>query len=48
MPNVRTAFKLAVIYKTYVRDLYGPLFQEVEKEVEATRNQPNSFQNPSH
>ena len=35
LPNLRTALKLAVIYKTPIADLYVELYREVEDEVAA-------------
>ena len=37
LPNLQTAFKLAVIYKTALADLYAPLYRQIEQEVEAMR-----------
>jgi DNA-binding XRE family transcriptional regulator len=47
LPNLRTAFKLAVIYNTRVRDLYVPLFKEIEEELDSIRKETPSFQNVS-
>jgi len=33
LPSLRTALKLAAIYRTPVCDLYAPLYGEIEREV---------------
>lgn len=37
LPNLRAALKLSIIYNTPLSDLYAPLFEELTREVEATR-----------
>jgi len=45
LPNLHTAFKLAVIYKTPVSDLYAPLYGQTEEEVESLRRKMPTFPN---
>lgn len=37
LPNLRTALKLAAIYRTPVADLYASLYGEIESEIDAAR-----------
>jgi transcriptional regulator with XRE-family HTH domain len=37
LPNLRTAFKLAIIYNTPLPGLYAPLYQDVAGELESIR-----------
>lgn len=34
LPNLRTALKLSAIYGVALNELYGPLYREVQEEVE--------------
>jgi DNA-binding XRE family transcriptional regulator len=38
LPNLHTAFKLAIIYNTPLTDLYQALYNQVEQEVVSSRN----------
>jgi len=47
LPNLRTALRFSAIYAISVNELYGPIYGEIEEEVEAVRKKGGFKTNPA-